>query len=163
MSDRENEEDHNCEEDYYEDFQKHPEDEQKYQQQRMLALQELERKDQEEKKALQEKKRIVKMQRLEKKIKKYEGYINNEKELSAVAEKYASDRKARAEYYYYKQQLLTRKLNIVQGKEALFLQSPMNTEQRVNLVNFNEHLKSAFSQKDNKCVVKHLVSKRYIV
>ena len=146
------------------DFKIDPEEEKKHEESRKKLQEEKQKLVEEEKKVQAAKKKQLKIERLQKKIKKYDNMSNSEQEIAEVAKKYSEDRFSRAQYFYYKKELMLKKLNMINGKEINdhMNNGPMSTEERTKLVNFEQQLQSAFGAKKDKNIIKHMISKKYI-
>ena len=168
MSDHESENEHEqepmSEHELLDDFKQDPEEEEKYQEERRKALEAKLKAEEEQKKAQLEKKKKLKIERLNKKIKKYESMSNKEHELGQIAEKYSNDRYSRAKYYYYKKELFVKKLNMLNGIEINqhINDMPHTTEEKIKLIEFEQQLQFAFTNKDNKNMLRHMLTKKYI-
>ena len=168
MSDHESENEHEqepmSEHELLDDFKQDPAEEYKYEEERRKALEAKLKAEEEQRKAQLEKKKKLKIERLNKKIKNYESMSNKEQELAEVARKYSDDRHSRAKYYFYKKELLMKKLNMLNGVEINdhISNQPCTTEEKIKLIEFEQQLQTAFANKNNKSMLKHMVTKKYI-
>ena len=147
-----------------EHFKPDPEEEKKYADERRKALELKLQAEEEEKKVQLERKKQLKIAQLTKKVKKYDDMSNKEEELGQISRKYSEDRLSRARYYFYKKELLVKKLNMMNEIEINnhIDNNPCTTEEKIKLIEFELQIKNAFINKNNKGMVKHMNTKKYI-